>query len=164
MEETKNEALVKAEPQLELTHDGKGNERTIARAANGKFAKKHRAAVEKSIRSTIDFLEAKAPGETKSRADAMRDHLYDCILKASPEDLVGMTKAIEAFEKMAYGSKAKDRITEEAKDYGVRVIVVPMPVLSNPTIDNPQISTPVRPSFADAEVVYTNPRNPEANR
>ena len=156
MNETQT-ALQKREPQLELTHDGKGNDRTIARAADGKFAKKHTAAVKKSLSSTIDFLEGK-DGD-KTRAEKMRDALYKAVLNASPEDLVGMSKAIEAFEKFAFGSKGKDRVVEHSdpQSNAVKIILVNAPTLVNnePKKETPQ---PLRPSFIDAEIIEEGAR------
>jgi hypothetical protein len=147
------QALAKAEPKLELTHDGRGHDRAVARGADGKFTKKHTAAVRLSMTQMITFLQGRAQGKDKSRIEEMVNALYENILKASPEDLVGQAKAIELFEKMAFGSKAKDKAVDEANPMrGITVIITQPPLAYKE-----QTATPTRPSFVDAEVVSTNP-------
>ena len=149
MEET---ALAKTDPQLVTVPTKGGNgERIVARATDGKFAKKHSAAVKKSIRNTIDFLEGKDDGSDKTRAERMREALYQAVISASPEDLVGMTKALEAFNKFAFGSKGVDRVVEQSdpESNAIRVILITSPTL--PTKEEKPL--PSKPSWIDAEVV-----------
>lgn len=51
--------LVKAEPQLVTVPTKNGNERLVARAADGKFSKRQAAATKKSIRDVVAFSKVK---------------------------------------------------------------------------------------------------------
>ena len=160
-----NEALAKQEPQLETIIDKNGNDKTIARAADGKFSRKHSAAVKKSIKDVITFFEGKpidpATGKPldKTRHEAILDKIYEAMMSATGEDLVGLSKAYAELQKAAYGTKGKDRIIEKADPEGteIRVILIPPLPVNHPAKEE-RPTTPLRPSFIQAEVVSTNPR------
>jgi hypothetical protein len=162
---SKDTAIVRREPQLELTHDGKGNDRTIARGAGGRFAEKNKAAIRKNISDVIKFFEGQAVDpETgkpldKSRHEMILSHIYDTMLSAGSEELVGLAKAYAELQRSAFGSRGKDRLLEasDPDNNRVKVILVQPPVLIT-DVPKPEIKVPSRPSWIDAEIISTNPQ------
>lgn len=170
MSKTQTEALTRQEPQLELTHDGRGNDRAIARAANGKFATRHKAAIKKSIKDVISFLEGRAVDpetgnpSNRTRHEAILQKFYDAMMNATAEELVGLSKAYAELQRAAYGSKGKDNLIEQTDPDSnkVRFVIITQPDLPNKEFKR-EIPTPTKPSWIDAEIVSTNPpKDPNA--
>ena len=163
-----SEALVKVEPNLEITHNGHGTPRTIARGSQGKFVKKHTVAVRHSMKNAIDFLQTNADGKDKSRAAEMYEKIYEAVLKGGQEELVGMTKALEFLEKAAFGSKGKDREIEKSDESNtqIKMVLVQPLCLGESELKKRLIAAeteldrvrkaPRKPSWIEAEVVSTN--------
>ena len=153
---SESQALEKTEAQLETIIDKNGNDKTVARAADGKFASKHRTAAKKSLKDVIKFFEGEAKDATgkplgKTRHEAILDKIFDAMMSATGEDLVGLSKAYAELQKAAYGTKGKDRVIEAAdpENNAIRVIVINAP--SVPAKD--ETPAPSKPAFIDAEVV-----------
>ncbi len=157
MEANKTDTLVKAEPRIELTHDGRGNDRTIARAASGRFAKKHNASVRKHMRDTIKFLEEKDTESGKPRADVIREKVYENIKKSDPDALVGQIKAAQYLEDSAFSKSAKDKIVEESNPrVGITIVINAPTLMHNELKEDHEVPAP--PPFIKAEIVSTNPQ------
>lgn len=84
------------------------------------------------------------------------DKLYEAMMSATGEDLVGLSKAYAELQKAAYGSKGKDRVIEQSdpENNAIRVILITSPQL--PTKEKEPI--PSKPSWVQAEVVSENSR------
>jgi len=157
---SESQALEKTEAQLETIIDKNGNDKTVARAADGKFASRHRTAVKKSLKDVIRFFESEAKDSAgkslgKTRHEAILDKLFEAMMSATGEDLVGLSKAYAELQKAAYGTKGKDRVIEasDPENNAVKVILITTPQLPSKEV----VTSPSKPSFVDAEIISTNP-------
>jgi len=164
--EEKNNALVKQEPQLvpEMVpqKDGSTSLRMRDKKTGAFVQTKVKASVRKTMRHTIDFMHSKPSGKDKSRLDAWYEALDAAILsvKDNPDNLLAATKAIEALDKIAHGSKTRDRMVEETSETNtVKVIIVQPPKLPN-NEPKQEIVTPKKPSWLDENGEEKHPKQP----
>ena len=162
------QALVKTqEPKLQ-TIKRNGRDIVTAKGPDGKFVAKTKVSLKEVTRKTQDFLNTKAEGKDKTRLEEMHEALFEAVLKAKddPSCLLAAVKTVETLDKMAHGSKTRDRMMEasDPDTNKVRVIVITAPTLMNEA-PRPEIKTPTKPSFADerkelptleAEIVQQN--------
>ena len=82
----------------------------------------------------------------------MHEALFEAVLKAKddPSCLLAAAKTVETLDKMAHGSKTRDRMMEQVdpESNKVRVILISHPTLIN-EVPRPDIKVPSKPSFAD---------------
>jgi hypothetical protein len=168
MDENQTETLIKAEPQLVTVKKSQGEgKRMVARGLDGKFAARHRAAVKKNISDVVKFFEGKPiDPETgkplsKTRHEMLLDKIYETMMAATGEELIGLSRAYAELQKAAYGAKGKEKVIEQSDPVNnqIRVILVQPPDNLMFKEVKKEIVQPTKPSFIDAEIVSTNPRS-----
>jgi hypothetical protein len=145
--------------------NGEGT-RLAARARTGKFMSRTEASAMVAAKDTQTFLSEVDAETGVSRHKSLLNKLYEGAKKAAdePRALGNSVKAVELLDEIS-GHRA---IREEAlsnKDHiqdKVRIVVIAPVTLMHPEIVDFDKKKPEAkaPSFAAAEVVYTNPQEP----
>lgn len=116
------------------------------------------------------FLDMQVPdtktlgARSKKRIEKLFETMYDIATSVTPEsDPKDKMAAVQAFKELSLRVYGKPTISDEEKDAleraGVRIVVVPAPVLMNPAIvpEHQQVEKPSKPSFIEAEYITNEP-------
>jgi hypothetical protein len=153
---TNNTALVKAEPRLERTHDGRGRDRTIARGANGKFVKKSIALAADNAKRVSKVMFTPDEKGTTRLEKILESQAAIAESNTNARNLGQVASFLETADELSGAKLIRTRLAKDPEPQNaVKVILVSTPELMFPEFkhDSP---APVAPKFVEAEILSTN--------
>lgn len=148
-------------------NNGQGD-RIAVRAASGRFTKATTAVAAADAKAAQQFLITKVKnevGEELSRKAHLREALYSGAISAAKSDkgIGGAVKAFEALNVDAGLVAAKESMIQAANQeelHPVRVVIMIAPQIMHPEVidGDKKPAEKKAPSFAEAEMIYTNPQ------
>jgi hypothetical protein len=157
MEANKTEALAKrTEPRIEVVPNGVGGEKSVARAANGKFVKRATALAAEN---------AKRVGKVMYTPDENGKTRLERILEAQaqvaegntdPRNLGQISSFIETADSISGQAMIRSKMSKEPDATNpIKVILISPPQLMHSDAKEDH-AAPKPPAFLDAEIISTN--------
>jgi hypothetical protein len=156
-EASKTEALTKPEPKIELTHDGRGNDRLVARGAAGRFVKKSTAlAVENAKRVAKVMYMPDESGKTRLER-ILESQAKVAEENADPRNLGQVSSFLETADEISGQKMIRSKLSKEPDPVNaVKIIVVSTPQLMHQELKEADRKEPEPPPFLRAEILSTN--------
>ena len=158
-EQTKTEALVKQNtdsPELVTVKNRDGKERLAARA-KGRFVSVAQAQALATQKSVLKILKTTDETGKDLHSRVIESQLKVAEENTSAKNLGGVSKLLEHVDEISGAKAAREALAQDINQPIVpRVIYVPTMMYVKPMEERPTEKT--RPSFAEVESVYTNPK------
>lgn len=158
METSKHQALTTTEPRIELTHDGHGNDRTVARAANGKFVKRATVLAADNAKRVAKVMYM--PDESgKTRLERILESQAKLAEEnADPRNLGQVSSFLETADEISGQRMIRSKLAKEPDAVSaVKIIVVSTPQLMHGELKE-EHEPPTPPPFLRAAEIITNPK------